>query len=522
MQSFRDRIRSAWRIWLLILAVAAFPAHNLKAQTAEQETLSTQIQKLTDAIAHMQSQLDESQRQMTEMRKDLAALQAAMTQQRPGAAASATLDSAPVSSSSGDSSSSESIRTAIDELRERQALQESQIATHEQEKAESESKFPVTITGLLLFNGFVNTGAVDQAATPTTAVPGAGSTGASVRQTILGFDARGPHLFGARSYADLRVDFEGNLFSGSAGANYAADAALLRLRTAHANLLWKNTGMYFSFDRPIFNPNSPSSLTAVAEPALAWSGNLWAWNPQLGARRDMEIAGSRTLRFEGALIDAADAPGTPEINPSPSPALLPGGVEQSRWPGVEAHVSLFGSALPDDGDRIGIGSYFSPHHSSLGYNFKAWAGTLDEHFLLPAHLQLVGSFYRGLALGGLGGGAFKDFAYGHDPDSGAYYIKPLDDVGGWTELKEKFSQRVELNAAYGMDEVFAHELRPYTNSSGIFYQNLARNRTFTGNVIFSPSAYLLFSIEYRYIASSPVTGLSAGSNVIGLGAGYKF
>ena len=90
------------------------------------------------------------------------------------------------------------------------------------------------------------------------------------------------------------------------------------------------------------------------------------------------------------------------------------------------------------------------------------------------------------------------------------------------ELKEKFSQRVELNAAYGMDEVFAHELRPYTNSSGIFYQNLARNRTFTGNVIFSPSAYLLFSIEYRYIASSPVTGLSAGSNVIGLGAGYKF
>ena len=33
-------------------------------------------------------------------------------------------------------------------------------------------------------------------------------------------------------------------------------------------------------------------------------------------------------------------------------------------------------------------------------------------------------------------------------------------------------------------------------------QNLARNRTFTGNVIYSPSAYLLFSLEYRRLESS--------------------
>ena len=66
------------------------------------------------------------------------------------------------------------------------------------------------ITVLLLPNGFVNTSAVDLAATPTIAIPGGGSTGASIRQTVLGFNARGPHLFGARTYADLRVDFDGN------------------------------------------------------------------------------------------------------------------------------------------------------------------------------------------------------------------------------------------------------------------------------------------------------------------------
>lgn len=54
------------------------------------------------------------------------------------------------------------------------------------------------------------------------------------------------------------------------------------------------------------------------------------------------------------------------------------------------------------------------------------------------------------------------------------------------------------------------------------FQNFARNRTYTGNLIYSPSAYLLFSLEFRHLESSPVVGLPAGSNVIGLGAGYKF
>jgi len=469
----------------------------------------------------MQNQLDESQRQLTEMRRDLAALQAALTQKETNAAAAPAPDRAAASTPADDSSSAQSIQAAIGDLRERQALAESELATHEQEKVESESRYPVKISGLLLFNGFVNTSAVDLAASPTTAVPGGGSTSATMRQTILGLDARGPHFLGARSFADLRVDFDGNPYSGSGASNYGVNANLLRLRTAHAGLQWNRTETYFSFDRPIFNPDTPTSITAVAEPALAWSGNLWAWNPQLVVRQDWSVKASRVLRMEGALIDVGDAPGTPSFNTTGSPALPPSGSEQSRWPGLEAHLSFLGSESAD-ASHLGVGGYFSPHHTSIGYDFTAWAGTLDERFLLPAHLQLTGSFYRGLALGGLGGGVYKDFAYSQYLPTGEFYIKPLDSVGGWTQLKERFSQRVELNAACGMDEVFAHELRRYAASSGGFYQNLARNRTYTGNIIYSPSAYLLLSLEYRYIASAPTTGSAAGSNVIGLGAGYKF
>ena len=53
------------------------------------------------------------------------------------------------------------------------------------------------------------------------------------------------------------------------------------------------------------------------------------------------------------------------------------------------------------------------------------------------------------------------------------------------------------------------------------YQNVARNRTVTGNVIYSPSAYLLFSFEYRRIETSSENGPTNASDVIGVAAGYE-
>jgi hypothetical protein len=230
--------------------------------------------------------------------------------------------------------------------------------------------------------------------------------------------------------------------------------------------------------------------------------------------------GGRSLRLQAALIDVSDAPLSAESTNAVTTAILPPAAEQSRWPGVEAQVTLLGSKS-SEASHLGFGGYFAPHLSPLGGRYNAWAGTLDARFRLPARLQLTGSAYRGEALGGLGGGGYKDFGYRPDSD-GSDYFRPLDDVGGWAQLKEKFSERLELNAALGLDNVFAKELRPYAVSGGTMYQNLARNRTITGNVIYSPSAYLLFSLEYRHLESSPVNGFSNASNVIGLGAGYKF
>lgn len=521
------RFRKLWLMLPVLIFVCSNSRPGLLAQSTQssnQESVPEQIRKLTEAMAKAQSQLEESQHQLDELRQQLATLQSQMAQ-GTSPVTPPTSASLPPASSSSVQATPPATSAAVDDLRERQAIQESQIATHEQTKVESESKYPVKITGLLLFNGFVNTRQVNVAATPTLALYGTGTTGASVQQSILGFDARGPHLFGASSYADLRIDFDGSPTYGTSTpiytGYYSTSVAILRLRTAHAGLQWKNTDAYFSLDRPIVSPDAPTSLTAVAEPALAWSGNLWTWNPQVGVTQDIRFAGTHDVRLQGALIDVGDAPVSTVSVAAATSTVVPSAAEQSRWPGEEARIALLGSKL-EEGSHIGVGGYFAPHLSPAGTRFDAWAVTADARFLLPARLQFAGAFYRGAALGGLGGGTYKDFGFVVDTDSSKYYFRPYDDVGGWAQLKEKPTERWEFNAAFGMDNVFARELRPYYVPGGTMYQDLARNRTYTGNVIYSPVAYLLFSLEYRHLESTPVIGSSAESNIIGIAAGYKF
>jgi hypothetical protein len=442
---------------------------------------------------------------MDQMRSQLAALQQQLADSSAEAAAS---------------SSAAKLAAQVDEIRERQDLQESQIATHDQAKVESDSKYAVKLTGLVLLNGFVNTKRVDNAATPSIVLYGAGSSGASIRQTILGLDARGPHLWGAHSYADIHFDFDG----GSATNGHYGAGGQLRLRTAHAGLRWDHTELFFALDHPLINPNTPTSLTAVSVPALAWSGNLWAWNTEVGLTHDVQLSAKRRLRMQAALIDIADPPPVYDRSPaSTSSAVYSSGTaEQSRWPGVETRVALVGSGQENTGLQIGVGGIFAPHRAS-GFSFDTWAGTVDYRLPLPGRMELTGNFYRGQALGGLGGGAYKDFVYRPDPDDpGNFYYLDVQDVGGWAQLKQRATGRLEFNEAFGIDSVPAESLRPYAGGYSAYYLNLARNRTYTGNVIYSPSAYLLFSLEYRHIQSSPVSARMYSGDVIGIATGYRF
>ena len=478
------------------------------AQTIAPTTAEQKIEQLTAAVAQAQARLEDYRKQLLDLRQQLVTMKQQLAAGRPPSPPGGEPETA--KAGSGEAASGAS--ATLEEIRERQAIEESQIATHDAIKVETESKYPLKVTGLLLFNGFVNTRQVDVSASPSYAISGPGSTGLSLRQTVLGLDARGPHLLDATSQADLRVDF----FASGAQSNYAA-SGILRLRTAHAALDWHNTRAFFELDRSILEPNQPSSLVAIAQPELAWAGNLWTWSPQIGVSHKFALSDSSRIKAEAALIDTSDPLPPGSTNSSTSPVTQ---TERSRWPGTEARIAFL-RGDNGTGTEIGVGGYFSPHRDVYGDSFDAWAGTMDFRMPLSRYFEMTANAYRGQALAGLGSGGYVNyFVY---TDGSETYPRALDDVGGWGQLKARAGQRVEINAGYGADNPFAKEIQQALFASGnSSYSGLARNRSFYSNAIVSPSAYLLFSLEYRRLWTNYSTGPTIFSDVIGVGAGYKF
>lgn len=495
--------------WGVVVTVLLLPALAMRPGLAQSappaETIEQRVDRLSAAVVRTQSQVEAYQTQLQELKRQLSDLQQQL------AAEKAVSNSPPGTKASTPPSTVSISASAIDEIKEQQALQESEIATHEQTKVETESKYPLKVSGLLLFNGYVNTRQVDMSANPTYALPGGGSTGFSVRQTVLGLDARGPHLFGATSHADVRVDF----FANSEQSNYAA-AGLLRLRTAHAGLQWQNTEAYVEQDRSLLAPNVPSSLVAVAQPEFSWSGNLWTWNPQIGVSHQIELTPSNRLKLQAALIDTAD----PQLPGAPPNMSTISRAERSRWPGTEARVA-YAWGDPNLGPEVGVSGYYSPHETGNNLRFNAWAAAMDLRLPITTHLAFLANAYRGAGLGGLGGGGYVDYVYLY---AGTREIaRALDDVGGWTQLNGKVGERLEFNGGYGIDNPFAGQIHASTEiPEYATYYGLARNRSVFGNVIYSPSSYLLFSLEYRRLWTNYATGGTNVSDVIGIGAGYRF
>jgi hypothetical protein len=464
--------------------------------------LDERVKTLSAAMDRVQKQIDASQQELADLRLQLRSL-------------TPSNDSLPASSTAGSSDAAE-LASAVASIRETQAMHQTQIATLQQSKVESDSKYPVKLNGMILMTGFVNTSRVDDPQTPSVAIGGPGSTGATIRQTLLGIDARGPHIFGAASRANLHIDFDAS----AAGSSYAGSYAmgLVRLRTAGAELTWTQTRAFFALDRPLLSPETPSSLTAVSLPPLAWSGNLWAWNPQLGVAHDWLSDRATHVRTQLAVIDVADPPALYPVTQTGN-YTPPSAAEYSRWPGIEGRIALV-SGPEDTGRQIGVGGFFALHRTSRGVTFDSWAASADVRLPLSQHAEIAGNAYRGLALGGLGAGAYKDYVA--RVEGAEFYSRALDDVGGWLQVKERINSRLEFNQAFGIDTVPATQLRPFAIAGPVNYYNLARSRTITGNVIYSPSAYVLFSLEYRRIASSYITNPTLFSDVIGLAAGYRF
>ncbi len=195
--------------------------------------------------------------------------------------------------------------------------------------------------------------------------------------------------------------------------------------------------------------------------------------------------------------------------------------ELSRQPAYAGRIAyshpLFGHTF-----TAGAAGYYSRENWGYGRNINGYAGMVDWNLPLDRWLSLSGSFYRGQAIGGLGGGIGRSvFFSGPLTDSGTTVV-PLNTVGGWAQLKYRATSSLEFNAAFGQDNPFASEVRAYTDFESYGDPTLTRNQSAFGNVIYRPRSDLLFSLEYRRLKTFSIYNYNNTAGQVNLSMGVLF
>jgi len=136
-------------------------------------------------------------------------------------------------------------------------------------------------------------------------------------------------------------------------------------------------------------------------------------------------------------------------------------------------------------------------------------------------LEFAGEFYRGRAVAGLGGGIGESVLLNGGFNDPAAALRGLDLMGGWTQLKFKVKSNFEINAALGLDNPFAGELRRFSSNS-IYPDIYTRNLSPLINFIYQVRSDILFSTEYRHLKTSVLDSGSHAADHINLSLGYLF
>src|SRR5215470_14516678 len=529
---------------ILLPMVISLPRVSVAQQSEAAAATTAQDASLTETVKQLQQQVNElrsivsdlrneSEQYRTETRALREELRSAVTRiprQAPGVneeVASVQLgeqaETKPPEAGSAQSDSTQSQSSAaarLAKLEEEYDLLTGKIDDQYQTKVDSQSKYRVRLSGLALLNLFTTRGEVDNADLPglanePDAFGRANSTGLSFRQSQIGLEVFGPEIAGARARGDVHFDFAGGFPNTPNGVTFG----LMRLRTGTIRLDWAHTSLVAGQDSPFFSPLSPTSFATVAEPAFAYAGNLWTWTPQIRVEHRVTLSENSTMTFQGGILDGLT--GEP---PTYSYVRTPQAGEFSRQPAFAGRIAwshlLFGQPL-----TIGAGAYSSRQNWGFGRDVNAWASTLDWTAPLGKSVQLSGEFYRGQALGGLGGGLYQSAVFTGDPTDPATQVRGLDAIGGWGQLKLRASSKLEFNAAAGQDNPFDSQIREFPFSAygiGVQGTTIVRNQSELFNVIYRPRSDLLLSAEYRHVSTHEVDNSRYSADHVNLVMGILF
>jgi hypothetical protein len=373
-------------------------------------------------------------------------------------------------------------------LEEKVAVNETRIAEQAQTKVEASQKLPITLTGMVLFNSFLNGRANGGAEYPTTASQGTGSFpgGATLSQSVLGLKFQGPQIFdGGQVSGSMYLDAWGG--SQSTSLNH-----LIRLRTATVEVAWKNTTILAGQDKPIVSPREPDSLAQVAFSPLTNAGNLWLWSPQVRVDQRFALGQQAGLTAQLGVYETSEPPfGT--IASAPRPALE-GRFELWKKFGESARI------------EIAPGFHDSTTHAA-GFSAPSHLLTVDWLIRPAAKIQFTGMFFTGENAAGLGG-----LRQGFTIFNNVRAV-PIGANGGWTQFSWFATKRLTFNIFGGEENDRASDL-----VSG----NIHRNLSYAGNAIYRLGSNVLMGAEISQVRTNYFLLPSRLNNHYDLSLAYLF
>jgi hypothetical protein len=484
--------------------------------------LQQQVNELRSAMAEMRSETEQYRAENAELRHELrtAHSPSALSAGPAGGASylpALAADADPPSSQPAPKASSTgSLEDRVASLEESSQLVNSKVDDQYQTKVESASKYRVRLSGIVLLNLFNSHGDTDNLDFPSFVrgpSTGTGSFGATMRQSEIGLEVFGPTWAGAKISGSLQADFAGGFPSTWNGV----DSGIFRLRTASMRMDWKDTSIVAGQDSAFFSPLSPTSFASLAVPALNYAGNLWAWTPQVRLEHRFELSGDQNILLQGGIMDNLTGGFPPN-----SYFRAPGPGELTRQPAYAIRAAwtrtVFGQPL-----SFGAAGYYSRQEWPNDHYVDGWAGMADWQIPLARRVIFSGEFYRGEAIGGIGGDISQTVVFDGDPDLPTTPVKGLNAIGGWSQLKFKATNTLEFNAAFGLDNPTTAEVRGAIASQPYLFNPLmVQNRGALINFVFRPRSNLLFSGEYGHLRTAQLNDVSNNADQFNLIMGILF
>ena len=510
------RLRGANMAGMFVL-LASICGWTQQAPTGDASTsaavhdLQEQVQELRSLVTEMRSEAAQTRAETAELRREL-------KETREQLAASGLVKPVePQATVPAEKAESKTLEERVGALEESTQLLGGKVDEQHQSKLESASKYRVRLSGIVLLNLFSNQGTLDNedfAEYADTRIPynSTHSFGATMRQSEIGLEVFGPRLAGARTSANLQADFAGDMPYVSNGMN----SGMFRLRMANARLDWDHTSVVAGQDAVFFSPLSPTSFASLAVPALSYAGNLWGWTPQVRVEHRLDFDEGRRLTLQGGVVD--NLTGEPPYNGSIRNQVAG---DRSGLPAYAGRVAwtqnVFGLPM-----TVGAAGYYSRQNWGFDRNINGWAGMADWEIPLGQKIEFSGEFYRGVAIGGLGGGLGRSVLFSGNPLDPASLVRGLDSVGGWSQLKLKLTSKLEANGAFGLDNPMADDLRAFTAAQSYIDPSLAQNRSAFVNFVYRPRSNLLFSTEYRRLRTTLIDQNSQTAGQLNLMMGVLF